>query len=160
MKINKLYWKISATFLLVMGILGVAYVFVSVYTARNYFHEVNQRLYGDLAEHLVKEAKPLKNGKPDTLATHDIMHSMMTVNPSIEVYLLDTTGKIIDYVVPFSTVKLKSVNMAPVKKFINDKGKTYVKGDDPKNPGVGNVFSAAPIFEDENRQVIWHSILR
>jgi hypothetical protein len=52
---NKLYWKISATFMLMMVVLGVAYVLVSVYSARNYFHEVNQRLYGDLAEHLVNE---------------------------------------------------------------------------------------------------------
>ncbi len=146
---NKLYWKISATFMLMMVVLGVAYVLVSVYSARNYFHEVNQRLYGDLAEHLVNETKPIKNGRPDTLATHDIMHSIMVINPSVEVYLLDTTGKIIDYVVPFNTVKLKSVNLAPVLQFIENKGKTYVEGDDPKKPGVGNAFSAAPIFENE-----------
>lgn len=142
-----------------MVVLGVAYVFVSVYTARNYFHEVNQRLYGDLAEHLIKETKPLKNGQPDTLATHDIMHSIMVVNPSVEVYLLDTAGNIIDYVVPYSTVKLKSVNLAPVMDFIKNKGKVFMEGDDPKNPGVSNVFSAAPIVENEKLQGYAYLIL-
>ncbi len=146
---NKLYWKISAIFLLVMVLIGIVYVFVSVYTARNYFQEVNQKLYGQVADHLVAETKPLHNGKPDTLATHDIMHSMMVINPSVEVYLLDTLGKIIDYVVPFSTVKLDHVELAPVKAFIASKGTEHITGDDPKSPGERNIFSASPIFENK-----------
>ena len=149
MKISKLYWKISATFLFVMALVGVVYVLVSVYTARNYFREVNQRLYGDIARHMVKETKPLVNGDPDTTATHDIMHSLMVINPSVEVYLLDTTGKIIDYVVPNSTVKMERVSLGPVKEFIDANGANFVTGDDPKSPGEQNVFSAAPIFENE-----------
>ena len=149
MKISKLYWKISATILLMMALMGVVYLLVSVHTAHNYFREVNQRLYGDVALHMVKETKPLVNGKPDTLATHDIMHSLMVINPSVEVYLLDTTGKIIDYVVPNSTVKMEQVNLAPVRDFIAAGGSNFVTGDDPKSPNEQNVFSAAPIFEGE-----------
>jgi signal transduction histidine kinase len=151
MKHSKLFWKISATFLAVMLLLGVVYVFVSVRTAENYFKESNQRLYGDLAEHLVQEAKPFKNGKPDTAATHHIMHSMMIINPSVEVYLLDTLGSIVDYVVPFNKVKMERVDLRPVQDFIATKGKTFLLGDDPKSPGERNVFSAAPIFENEKR---------
>ncbi|MCB9338834.1 MAG: HAMP domain-containing histidine kinase [Lewinellaceae bacterium] len=149
MKINKLYWKISATFLLTMVLVGIVYIFVSVHTARNYFKEVHQELYGDIAQHLVQETKPLANGIPDTTATHDIMHSMMVINPSVEVYLLDTTGKIIDYVVPNSTVKMERVDLAPVKSFIAYGPKQFIVGDDPKSPGEQNIFSAAPIFEHE-----------
>ncbi len=146
---NKLYWKISITLLLLLIILGIGYILISSYTSNRYFQEVNQRLYGDIASHLVKETKPLVNGVPDTTATHDIMHSMMVINPSSEVYLLNPEGKIIDYVVPGKSVELESVDLKPVKEFIDNEGKSYVLGDDPRNEGEQKVFSAAPIFENE-----------
>ena len=145
--LNRLYWKISATLLLVLAVVGVGYILITTYTARQYLQEVNQRLYGSIAKQLVKETKPLVNGQPDTVATHDIMHSMMVINPSVEVYLLDTKGKIIDYVVLYKSVKLERVNLGPVLEFIDSEGQAFVLGDDPKNPGAENAFSAAPIIE-------------
>ena len=93
---NKLYWKISLTLLSLLIILGVGYILINSYTSNRYFQEVNQRLYGDIAAHLVQETNPLINGVPDTAATHDIMHSMMVINPSSEVYLLNPEGEIIE----------------------------------------------------------------
>lgn len=147
---NKLYWKISLTLLALLALLGIGYVAINSYTSTGHFMEVNQRLYKGVAQHLVDETKPLINGQPDTSATHDIMHSMMVINPAVEVYLLDTEGKIIDFVVPYKTVKRKSVNLAPIKEFIaTEELKGCVLGDDPKNPGEEKVFSAAPIYENE-----------
>ena len=148
MKINKLYWKISAILLGLLVILGVGYILITSYTSGKYFQEVNQRLYGEVAEHLVKETQPLVNGLPDTLATHDIMHSMMVINPSVEVYLLDTVGRIIDYVVPYKKVKREEVNLQPVKDFIAGNYQSYILGDDPKNLDQEKVFSAAPVLEN------------
>ncbi len=146
---NKLYWKISLSLLFLLIILGVGYILISSYTSNRYFQEVNQRLYGNIAPHLVQETKPLINGIPDTVATHDIMHSMMVINPSSEVYLLNPKGEIIDFVVPGKTVELKSVNLNPIKTFIKEDGKSYILGDDPRNEGEQKVFSAAPIYENE-----------
>jgi signal transduction histidine kinase len=64
------------------------------------------------------------------------------------VYLLDTAGNIIDYVVPDKTVKEHKVNLSSVKQFIADSGKAYVTGDNPKQPGEETIFSAAPIYEN------------
>ena len=145
---NKLYWKISLTLLALLVILGIGYVVINSYTSNGHFQEVNQKLYQGVAQHLVDETKPLINGQPDTAATHDIMHSMMVINPSVEVYLLDTEGNIIDFVVPYKKVKMKSVSLGPIKKFIATKElEGCILGDDPKDPGVTKVFSAAPIME-------------
>lgn len=146
---QSLYWKISITLLLMLAILGIGYILITSYTSNRYFQEVNQRLYSDIAPHLVQETTPLVNGIPDTTATHDIMHSMMVINPSSEVYLLDPSGVIIDYVVPGKTVELKAVDLNPIKQFIKDNGQCYVLGDDPRNRGEQKVFSAAPIYEKE-----------
>lgn len=144
-----LYWNIALTLLLLLLGLGAGYIFVTSIAARTYVQEINQQLYGDVAKHIVKETQPLKDGQPDTSATHDIMHSMMIINPSLEVYLLDTEGEIIDYVVPYSKVKLDRVDLDPITTFLTKKTPHLILGDDPKQPGTANIFSAAPIYENE-----------
>lgn len=146
---NLLFWKISAVFTILLVILGAAYIGIASHISKEYYNEVNQQLYGDIASHLVRSTQPLKNGKPDTSVTHDIIHSIMVINPSVEVYLLDTAGRIIDFVVPDKTVKTHWVNLDLVKSFIAANGKKYLAGDNPKRPGEESIFSAAPIYEKE-----------
>ncbi len=146
----KIYWRISAGLLLLLAILGICFVLITRYVERDYSHEVNQRLYGGLADTTVKVVKPLVNGEVDTLAIKDIMHSLMVINPSVEVYLLDTEGSIITYMAQKKEVKLERVGLEPLKTFISAGGqKPFIKGDDPRNPGESKVFSAAPILEGE-----------
>ncbi|MBI2272288.1 MAG: HAMP domain-containing histidine kinase [Bacteroidetes bacterium] len=147
-KNNLLFWKISAVFTLLLIILGVTYIGIASHVSKKYYNEVHQQLYGDIASHLAQSTKPLKNGKPDTSVTHDIIHSIMVINPSVEVYLLDTTGKIIDFIVPDKAVKSHYVNLYNVKEFIAEKGKKYISGDNPKQPGEESIFSAAPVYEN------------
>lgn len=148
---NRLYWKISLTFLGVLVLLAIAYVAVTIYTEQKYFQEANQRLYGSIAQHLVQEIKPKINeaGEVDTVVLHDIMHSMMVINPNVEVYLLDPQGEIITYVVPKKVVKLDRVDLAPVQQFLNKSEEEVIVGDDPRNPGVKKVFSAAPFYHND-----------
>lgn len=132
-----------------MLLLGIAYVGVTVYTEQKYFQEANQRLYGSIAEHMVKEMKPTidEQGQVDTSLLHDIMHSMMVINPNVEVYLLDTNGEIVTYVVPKKVVKLDRVDLVPVQHFLSKEKEEVIVGDDPRNPGVKKVFSAAPFYD-------------
>lgn len=145
---NLLFWKISAVFTLLLVILGVAYIGIASHVSKKYYNEVNQQLYGNIASHLAQSTRPFKNGRPDTLVTHDIIHSIMVINPSVEVYLLDTAGNIIDFVVPDKSVKAHQVNLFVVKEFIAEKGKKYIAGDNPKQPGEESIFSAAPVYEN------------
>lgn len=147
---NRLFWKISSALLILLLMLGVGYVSITGYTAQLYLQESNQRLNGNIASHTIQEVKPkLKNGVIDTSAIQTIMHSMMAVNPSIEVYLLDTTGNIITYVAPYKKVIREKVDLAPIHQFISDQKGPIIQGDDPRNFDRKKVFSAAPIMEDE-----------
>lgn len=144
---NLLFWKIAGIFTLLLIILGIAYMGIAAWTAKRSFNEINQQLYGDIAAHLSNSTKPLKDGKVDTVVTHDIIHSIMVINPSVEVYLLDPDGKIIDYVVPDKSVKERAVDLGAIRQYIQEGGKKYVGGDNPKHPGQKSIFSAAPIYE-------------
>lgn len=147
--LKSLYWRISATFLLILLLLAAVYLYISVTSAKSYYQEVSQRLNAAVAEHTVNEVSPFIDGEVNEQALHDIMHSMMVINPSVEVYLLDTDGNILSYVAPYKKVKLESVSLKPVNEFIDSKGEAFVQGDDPRNPGVTKVFSAAPVYENE-----------
>ncbi|HKJ79293.1 MAG TPA: hypothetical protein VKA10_07145, partial [Prolixibacteraceae bacterium] len=112
---NRLYLQVSAIFLLVLILFAAVTLYVSVQSAANYSTEVNQRLNSELASNMVEVIGEtfMDEGKINEAAIADIMHSMMVINPIVEVYLLDPQGKIITYVVPEKGVKLEEVNLGP-----------------------------------------------
>ena len=144
---NRLFLKLGAIILAMLLVVGTAYVMISSYIRADYLAEMNQQLYGDIAGHTVKEVKPLVDGRVDTSQIQEIMHSMMVINPSVEVYLLEPDGQIITYVAPYKKVVLDKVDLAPVKQFLaTDKAnRPLIKGDDPRHPDKSNIFSAAEI---------------
>ena len=144
---NRLFWKIITVFTGLLIILGIVFVIIASKFSRSYYTTAHQELYGDIAQHLATFTQPFKNGKPDTSVTHDIIHSTMVANPSVEVYLLDTAGNIKDYVVPDKTVQIHQVNIARVKQWIAAPNMHRPMGDNPKQPGEPSIFSAAPVYE-------------
>jgi signal transduction histidine kinase len=97
----------------------------------------------------VGEIKPFLNGEVTEEAIGTLMHSMMAVNPGIEVYVLDTAGVILKYVALEGEVKTDRVDLAPVRTFMAQKDLNgLLLGDDPRAPGDRKIFSAAPVMED------------
>ncbi|MGD2033573.1 MAG: HAMP domain-containing sensor histidine kinase [Bacteroidales bacterium] len=143
------YWKIAAIFLAGLIVFASIAVYISVRAASNYSIEVNQKLNKDLASNMLDAIKPdFRSGIVNQEALADIMHSMMVINPSVEVYILDPEGKILSYVAPEKVVKLEEVDLGPIQRFLKDKGRNIVYGDDPRNPGEQKIFSAAEVRED------------
>lgn len=145
---SSLFWRISAAFLLILVLLGLAYVSITAYSARKYFQETTQRLHASVAEEMLKEVNPFVDGEINAEAVGTIMHSMMAVNPSLEVYLLDPRGSILKYVVLDKKVRLNSIDLEPVQEFLKNQGETFVMGDDPRNPGEQTIFSAAKVHDE------------
>ena len=98
---------------------------------------------------MLLEVNPFVNGKVNEEALGKIMHSMMAVNPNLEVYLLDPQGKILSFVVLDKKVKLQYVSIEPIQTVSGRQGKSLIYGDDPRNPGKSKIFSATPVYENE-----------
>ena len=144
---HTLYWRLSLGLLCLLLMLGATYVVITTYTVRNYFKETSQKLNRGVAEHTLQEVHPFtETGEVNQEALGKIMHSMMAVNPGIEVYLLDPEGKIISFVVLDKKVKLTQIDLAPIQKFIDCKGEELVLGDDPRQPGSKTIFSTTPVL--------------
>lgn len=145
---NLLFWKITAVFTGLLIVLGIVFVLIASRFSKSYYTAAHQELYGDIAQHFVTFSQPFRNGKPDTAVTHDIIHSTMVANPSVEVYLLDTMGNIIDYVVPDTTVQMRKVDVRKVRKWLASSDGERPLGDNPKHPDEPSIFSAAPAYEN------------
>ena len=128
---KSLYWKISAIFLLVLLLLGVAFNFLTLFSAEMYFQEGNQRLHRHFAQYIAELLQPYSR---DTLERGQIMRVFEQVhkmNPSVEVYLLNDDGNILSSSTTRENLKLHRVETQPIRKFLAAEGKQFTMGEDP-----------------------------
>jgi signal transduction histidine kinase len=156
---ESLFWKISILFFLILVLLGGGYTMITISMASRYFDETTQRLNANVASLMLLEVNPFVEGQVNEDALGKIMHSMMAVNPGLEVYLLDPQGKILSYVVLDKKVKLQYVSVTPIRKFIQQKGKSLIYGDDPRNPGKTKIFSATAVYDKDQLEGYVYMIL-
>ena len=88
-------------------LLGILHVGSTWITTEAYIREVNQKLNLDLAEKIAHETSLIRAGNVDGAALEDLFHSLMVINPSIELYLLDPEGRILAFSAPAGKVQLE-----------------------------------------------------
>ena len=142
---SSLVARVTAFTIVVGIVLALVAVFGIDLTARMYHQEANQRLHQDLAQWLVKQYRFERDGHLDETGIAMVFGDAMRVNPSIEVYLIDTAGKILAFNAPRGHVKLTQVDMEPIFRFLSATAAFPIIGSDPRNPGSRQVFSAAPV---------------
>ena len=147
----RLVKKLWLAFIVLIAIIGTSYIFITGYFSNKHSEATIQKINASLADHLIEEkfqnASPfLEDGSVNKALFGDLMHDMMAVNRSIEVYLLDKKGSILYSVVldHGDGSGTKQVSLDPIKSFIASNGQEHILGDDPRNPNEKNIFSAAP----------------
>ena len=145
---KRLYSKLSAALFGLFFVVGGAILAVTLVISYLYQREVQQRIHHDLAANVVKEKLLIVDGEIAQDALENVFHSMMVINPTIELYLLDRSGGILAYKAPPEKVKLAYVSLDPVQLYIEGDRRLPIVGDDPRNPDRQNIFSAAPILRD------------
>src|SRR5262249_9736755 len=116
--LTTLYGKLAAVLLGLLGLLGGLYIVLTLVTTQLYVQEVTQKLNRTLAQNLVADTMPLRGGHVDSQALQDIFHRLMVINPSIEVYLLDSQGTILAYSAPPGKIQRQQVALEPLQRFL------------------------------------------
>jgi signal transduction histidine kinase len=146
---SRFYRRISTLFIVVLFLFASVTLYISVQAANKYSQEVNQHLNRELAANLAVMMEPfIQEGVINEAGLEDLVHSLMVINPSIEVYLLDSEGRILSYVAPEKVVKLENVSLLPVHAFLSNEKGRIIYGDDPRNPGEKKIFSAAELVQN------------
>lgn len=160
---NRLMSKLGMVFFFLVILMGVSYVFTTIYLTNKHFEERSQKLNARLANHLIEEkfngdSPFLEDGSVNKPLFGDLMHDMMAVNRGIEVYLLDLKGAI-QYSVVLShddpNNPIQYIDLAPITEFIESDGTQYVLGDDPRDADKKKIFSAAKFNHDGTEGYIY-----
>jgi signal transduction histidine kinase len=109
--------------------------------------EVVQGLSRGLASSIALNAQLTGTEEMGPDSVRHLFDQLMTVNPRVEVYLLDEAGNIIGNAAPPGHVKRQRVDLASVKRFL-DGGMLPILGDDPRSLNGRKVFSAAALRRD------------
>lgn len=142
---RSLYSKLAAVILILFTLVGILMVVVVLYSTDMYRQEVSQKLNRDLATNLVNEKLLIEDNKISREALEYVFHMLMVINPSIELYLLDPEGNVLEYSAAPGKVKRTRVSLEPLKVWLSGDAAIPLQGDDPRNLSRKKVFSAARI---------------
>jgi signal transduction histidine kinase len=137
--------RIVLAFALLLFGFGVAAAVLAHRVAVAHEQEALQRVSYGLARHIVEHwpemAQPAR-GPLDRGALDALLLMLMSVNPAIDVYVLDHAGRIRAYLGDPQAVREAQVAIGPVRDFLAG-ARLPIFGSDPKSPAVPKVFSAA-----------------
>jgi two-component system OmpR family sensor kinase len=157
--VRSLYSKLSLALLVLFTFVGIVFIVVTFFSAEMYHLEVSQKLYGNLARNIVAEKILIQDRRVSEEALKEIFHTLMIINPAIEVYLLDPEGNILTFSADPGEVKRKSINLEPIGKLLTGDMTFPLLGDDPRDPSGEKIFSAARIPEQGALQGYLYIIL-
>ncbi|WP_120970966.1 HAMP domain-containing sensor histidine kinase [Comamonas sp. lk] len=136
--------RLSAVFAALLLVCCGASVWLQVRSNGKHEQEVIQRLSSGLAAHIAGNAELMKPGGLNQEAVKDLFGKLMSVNPSVEVYLLGLDGRIEAQAAPPGHLKRDKVDLKPVRDLLAGAALPIV-GDDPRSLDARKVFSAAPL---------------
>jgi signal transduction histidine kinase len=142
--LKTLYAKLLAVLVGLTVILGVMFFVVIRHSdvARN--QEINQSLYRNLATRLINEQILGERDSADPSAVQKIFDRIRLVNPRIDVYLIDKSGRVIAASVE-NGLKRNTIDLEPVRRFFDENAKLPILGDDPSDETRRRIFSVAPV---------------
>jgi len=143
--------RLSLVFCALLLICCGALAWLQMRSNRMHEQETVQRLSRGLAEHIARsgelmDARGIRDGEVRAL-----FGKLMSVNPSVEVYLLDDAGRILGHDAPQGHLKRDRVDLAPVHALLAGDS-LPIFGDDPRSSSGRKVFNAAPLWV-QGRQV-------
>lgn len=158
--VKTLYTRLALGLFLLLLAVGLLYTFISLYSLRAYNASVNQELHRDLAKNLVADRNLVSEGQLDRSAVEALFALYMTINPSIEIYLLDLDGTILSYSADPEKIKRKQVSLTPIQRLLDDMRRYPVLGDDPRSHDRQKVFSVTPVPTTDAPEGYLYVVLR
>ena len=145
---NTLYTKLAVVLLALFAAIGIAFLLLARFSTDMYYQEVTQQLNSEIAMYIVAEQPLIRDGQVNRDGLKALATQVMIVNPSVEVFLLDPEGRILDHALPDEAVVRDQIDLAPIQRFIQGTDTLPIMGDDPRSPEKRKIFSAA-VVEDE-----------
>ncbi len=143
--LRTLYAKLALGLLVLLIAVGAIYTAINLTITDNYIRQLNQEINRHLARNLVADRNLVEEGRLNEEALKETFSLYMSINPSIEIYLLDKAGRILSYSADPAKIKRKSVSLAPIRAFLRMEDPYPLLGDDPRSHDRQKAFSVTEI---------------
>jgi signal transduction histidine kinase len=144
---RRLHVRLTAVMVVVLILLAITLLGASQRLAARDALETTQRLQLGLAATIAaQQPRPLigADGRADQALLADLAMHAMALNPALEVYLLDTTGRVIGHALDTKQPVAEQVDLSVVQPLAarnQTPPSLPLLGDDPRRPGSRNVVS-------------------
>lgn len=156
---TSLFAKLSVAMLIIVGLMGSAFFVVDRINTRMYYEELTQRLNAPIAMYVTGQQSLITAGQPDLDSLKELASHAMVINPTAEIYLIDTNGNILGHGLPPDTVLRQKIDLEPVRTLIDAAAPMPIRGDDPRSGSKRKVFSAAEVRSDGELQGYLYVVL-
>lgn len=157
--LSSLYSRLALSLFFIFLAVAAALLFLFEFSSRGIQNETTQQLHRELAEHIVHDLVIAENGAFDKKSIKSAFHMMMVLGPAIELYIIDPEGGIVTYDAPEEKILRARVGLEPVHKFIAAEKELPIFGDDPRSLQRQKIFSAAPIYHNNELRGYLYIIL-
>jgi two-component system, OmpR family, sensor kinase len=156
---HTLFARLSIALMLIVGLIGGAFFAIEHFSTRLYYEEITQRLNASIAMYVTGEMQLIEDGVVDETALTLLAQRAMVINPTVEVYLLDTAGRILAHALPPGAIQTDRVALGPVRKLIAGDTAMPLRGTDPRNVERHKIFSAHPVMHNGVLQGYLYAVL-
>lgn len=139
---KSLFARLATALLAIVVLMGGAFIAVDRVNTRLYYEELSQSLNAPIAMYIAAQEQLIANGAPNLDALATLAARAMVVNPTAEIYLLDTDGRILGHGLTDQEPALASVDIGPVQQFIGGDTRLPLRGSDPRDGRQDKIFSA------------------
>ena len=154
-----LFARLSLALFAIIFLTGGSFYLVERFSTQMYYEEFTQRLNGSIAMYVTGERTLIEDGVVNREALGLLAQQAMIINPTVEVYLLDTEGNILGHEMPPETVLTDRVELGPVIELIGGDVEMPFHGTDPRNLERDKVFSASAVMHNGTVQGYLYAIL-
>jgi signal transduction histidine kinase len=156
---NTLFARLGLALLLIVGLIGGGFFALEQVTTRHYYEEITQRLNASIAMYVTGEMQLIEEGTVNEDALSLLAQRAMIINPTVEVYLLDTEGRILAHALPPEAVQAERVALDPVLELIAGDSEMPLRGTDPRHLDREKIFSAHPVMDGDVLQGYLYAVL-
>lgn len=147
---SSLFAKLALALLLLTGLLSAALFSIWQNTSQAYSHEIMQRLNASIAMYVTDAHQLIRQGEVDHNALQTLAERAMIINPSVEIYLLDTNGNIISNLIPKQQLHQTQIDLSAIEHFLSETPTLPIYAQDPKHPTNQKVFSVSPVMDNQH----------
>ena len=144
--INKLNTKLSLALLVILLFVGSVAMIIALRSIQLYYEELTQKINANLAMYVTESWKQIESDPRHVEAFKILAKRAMIINPAVEVYLLDTTGRVVAHALQDGELMREHINLDPIRLLIYGGAEYPIKAADPRHANVDKIFSASEII--------------